>query len=130
MKRTIIALLAVALFASCQKEDENGALGGFWKILEIEKPDGSIENTVEESRFWGIQLNLLELPPTENSKVYHYCRFSHVGDSLFVQTINANSNLQEFGIYDNKNERYKVEQLSDRRMVLRSKYAKIRFRKF
>lgn len=128
MKKVIIALLAAALFASCQKEDENGALGGFWKILEIETPDGSIENTTNESRFWGIQLNLLEIRPTENSK--YYCRFSHVGDSLFVQTINADCNLQEFGIYDNKNERYKVEQLSDRRMVLRSKYAKIRFRKF
>lgn len=128
MKKLIIALFTACALISCQKEDENGELGGFWKILEIEEADGNIIKTVEESRFWAIQLNLIELRPIEQIK--YYCRFQHVGDSLFVQAIDQNCDLQAFGIYENKDERYKVEKLSDRRMVLRSKHAKIRFRKF
>ena len=60
MRKIIFLLLAMVAFTACQKEDENGDLGGFWKLLQINEAnaDAPIDVT-EESRFWGIQLNLI-----------------------------------------------------------------------
>lgn len=129
MKKIFILILATIAFTACQKEDENGDLGGFWKLMEIEEA-GAAEalNTKEENRFWGIQLNLLEIRITHEDR--HYSRFQHVGDSLFVQTIDDNTDLRAFGIYNNPNERYGVLHLNSKSMILRSKYAKLTFRKF
>lgn len=129
MRKIIFLLLATVAFTACQKEDENGDLGGFWKLLEINEENTytSIDVT-EESRFWGIQLNLLEIRIAKNNK--HYCRFQHVGDSLFIQTIDDDTDLRAYGIYNNSNERFGVLHLSSKSMILRSKYAKLTFRKF
>ena len=129
MKKIILILLATATFIACQKEDDNGDLGGFWKLLEIEETNSTTPiNVADESRFWGIQLNLLEIRLSQYDK--HYSRFQHVGDSLFVQTINDDTDLRAYGIYNNNNERYGVLHLNRKSMVLSSKYAKLTFRKF
>lgn len=130
MKKIIFALFAVALFTACQKEDENGDLGGFWKIIRLDDLNVDNEDTdiSKESRFWAIQLNLLEIRLSEYDR--HYSRFQLTGDSLFVQTIDDNTDLKAYGIYNNANERYGVLHLSDRSMILRSKHAEISFRKF
>ncbi len=129
MKKIILILLATATFIACQKEDDNGDLGGFWKLLEIEEANSTTPiNVADESRFWCIQLDLLEIRLSRYDR--HYSRFQHVGDSLFVQTINDNTDLSAYGIYNNSNERYGVLHLNSKSMVLRSKYAKLTFRKF
>lgn len=129
MKKIILILLATATFIACQKEDDNGDLGGFWKLLEIEEVNSTTPiNVADESRFWCIQLDLLEIRLSRYDR--HYSRFQHVGDSLFVQTINDNTDLSAYGIYNNSNERYGVLHLNSKSMVLRSKYAKLTFRKF
>ena len=129
MKKIILILLATATFIACQKEDDNGDLGGFWKLLEIEEANSTTPiNVADESRFWCIQLDLLEIRLSQYDR--HYSRFQHVGDSLFVQTINDNTDLSAYGIYNNSNERYGVLHLNSKSMVLRSKYAKLTFRKF
>lgn len=121
--------MATATFIACQKEDDNGDLGGFWKLLEIEEVNSTTPiNVADESRFWCIQLDLLEIRLSRYDR--HYSRFQHVGDSLFVQTINDNTDLSAYGIYNNNNERYGVLHLNRKSMVLRSKYAKLTFRKF
>lgn len=129
MRKIIFLLLAMVAFTACQKEDENGDLGGFWKLLQINEAnaDAPIDVT-EESRFWGIQLNLLEIRITKHDT--HYSRFQHVGDSLFIQTIDDDTDLRAYGIYNNSNERFGVLHLSSKSMILRSKYAKLTFRKF
>ena len=129
MKKIILILLATATFIACQKEDDNGDLGGFWKLLEIEEANSTTPiNVADESRFWCIQLDLLEIRLSRYDR--HYSRFQHVGDSLFVQTINDNTDLSAYGIYNNSNERYGVLHLNSKSMVLRSKYAQLTFRKF
>ncbi len=130
MKKTIFLLFIIATFVACQKEDENGDLGGFWKIVTLDDLSINDENTdiSNESRFWGIQLNLLEIRLSKYDR--HYSRFQHVGDSLFVQTIDDDTNLKAYGIFENSNERYGILHLSDRSMKLRSKHAEIHFRKF
>lgn len=124
MKKIIFLLLGITVFASCQKEDDNGDLGGNWKLTQIEdfENDKIIDKKMED-RFWAIQLDLIQIG---NGKG----RFQHVNDSLFVQMIRKTSEPEEYGLYDQENARYSVEHLSRKSMVLRSKYAELKFRKF
>ena len=130
MKKALFILLLATTFVACQKEDENGDLSAFWKILEIEDHStGETINLTEESHFWSIQLNLLEIRQTEEDITY--CRFQHTGDSLMVQAVEPqDADLKLWGIYDNTNERYKVLLLNSKNMILNSKYAKIIFKHF
>ena len=52
MKKTIFFLLILTGLISCQKEDHNGDLGGFWKLLQIELTENdSIINKRTENMF-------------------------------------------------------------------------------
>lgn len=124
MKKIIIALLVAVTITACQKEDDNGDLGGFWKLLKIEKSDGETIDTKEASLFWRVQLDLIQIGDC-------YGRFQHTGDSLFIQMIDvAPAILKEHGIENPANERFAVEHLSRKSMTLKSDYARLRFRKF
>lgn len=124
MKRIILILLSSLFICSCQKEDKNGDFGGMWKLLEIEKPDGSIQNTKENNYFWKVQLKLIDIQG-------QYGRFQNRGDSLFIQMINLNCpNLKKYGIYNNSDERFEIIKLNRSRMTLKSDSVKLQFRKF
>ena len=124
MKKTIFLLIGIALSVACQKEDNNGDLGGNWKLLQIEDfTSDSIIDKKEEDRFWAIQLDLIQIG---NGKG----RFQHVNDSLFVQMIRKTTNPEQYGLYDQDNARYSVEHLSRKSMILRSRFAELKFRKF
>ena len=95
-----------------------------WKLLEIEKPDGSIQNTKENNYFWKVQLKLIDIQG-------QYGRFQNRGDSLFIQMINPNCpNLKKYGIYNNSDERFEIIKLNRSRMTLKSDSVKLQFRKF
>lgn len=125
MKKIIYILTVVALFASCQKADKNGDLDGFWKLLQIEDfVNDTIVNTKEKDIFWSVQLDLMTT--TGGGKG----RFQHVGDSLFVQMIYVPSNPNSVGLYNTKDEHFKVVHLDAKKMILRSEYFGLNFRKF
>lgn len=135
MKRIIYILLAVALVISCQKADDNGDLGGFWKLLEIEDvATGVVENTKEYKRFWCVQLDLLAtMSEDDDSYNCNYGgkgRFQHVGDSLFIQMIEKRTDLTKVGIFNPENERFGVVLLNRDKMILRSDKVQLSFRKF
>ena len=124
MKKIILILLSSLFICSCQKEDKNGDFGGMWKLLEIEKPDGGIQNTKENNYFWKVQLKLIDIQG-------QYGRFQNRGDSLFIQMINPNCpNLKKYGIYNNSDERFEIIKLNRSRMTLKSDSVKLQFRKF
>lgn len=124
MKKIAILLFGLIVFTSCQKEDDNGDLGGFWKLQQIELSENdSIINTRGESRFWAVQLDLIEIGGVKG-------RFQHVGDSLFVQMITQTSGLEGFGLYNPKDERFKVLHLDRNGMVLQSNKATLTLKKF
>lgn len=124
MKKTIFFLLILTGFISCQKEDHNGDLGGFWKLLQIELTENdSLINKRTENRFWAIQLDLIEVNRAMG-------RFQHVGDSLFIQMITTKPGLEQFGLYNPENERFKVLHLNRDKMILQSGKAVLSFRKF
>ena len=124
MKRAIfIILTATTILCSCQKEDRNGDLGGFWKIMERTVSNGVTTDTKEESLFWRVQLNLMKI-------AHSYARFQHTSDSLFVQFIDHNGKgLENYGMYK-REERFAVEHLDRNGMILKSDSVRIRFRKF
>ncbi|MBO5922586.1 MAG: lipocalin-like domain-containing protein [Bacteroidaceae bacterium] len=137
MKKIIYILLTAVLASSCQKADDNGDLGGFWKLLKIEEfTTATTIDTKEYKRFWSIQLDVLATSSEDDdSYSYNYGgkgRFQHIGDSLFVQmiTISPSSDLKKVGLYNPKDERFGVVLLNRNKMILRSKDALLEFRKF
>ena len=124
MKKIVFLLLGVMLAVSCQKLDDNGDLGGNWKLLQIEEFErDTIINTKMDDCFWAIQLDLLQIG-------YNFGRFYHIGDSLIVQMINVPYNSKKYGLYNPKNDRFGVIHLDRKKMILKSKYAELDFRKF
>lgn len=82
MKKGILISILILTMCCCQKEDDNGHLGGYWKLLEITDNSGETTNTKEESLFWAIQLDLIQIGNNLG-------RFQHTGDSLFIQMIDT-----------------------------------------
>lgn len=124
MKKFLFIILGMTLFTSCQKADHNGDLGGFWKLQQIElAKNDSVINKKQESRFWAIQLDLIQIGSGKG-------RFQHVGDSLYVQMITNITSPNDYGIFNPKDERFGVIQLNRKRMTLRSKDATLTFSKF
>jgi len=125
MKKTIFTIAIITLLCSCQKEDKNGDLGGFWKLMSITtQNDGITQNTKQDSRFWAIQLKLIQI----NN---HLGRFQHKGDSLLIQMIDQSGDkLKEYGLFRAEDERFKIEHLDRNSMTLQSEYAKLRLKKF
>jgi hypothetical protein len=125
MKKLIYILLCTTLFASCQKADDNGDLGGFWKLLQIEEVgNDTIIDKRNEDRFWAIQLRMIT---TNNGGKG---RFQHTGDSLFVQMLQKPQDAKAVGLYNHEDERFEVLILNRNSMVLRSSDATLTFRKF
>lgn len=124
MKKIIFILLGITMLVSCQKEDKNGDLGGFWKLMQIELSENdSVINKKQESYFWSIQLELIQIGDGKG-------RFQHVGDSLYVQMIIMPKKPEEYGLFNPGNERFGVIHLDRSRMVLRSMDATLTLKKF
>lgn len=124
MKKLILFLLGIVTITSCQKEDNNGDLGGWWKLQQIELTENdSIISKREETRFWAIQLNLIEIGRQKG-------RFQHAGDSLYIQMITQKSGLENYGLFNPTDERLKVLHLDRKNMILQSNKAVLKFKKF
>ena len=116
--------MATAMLASCQKEDENGDLCGFWKLMQVEETiNGNIINTRDCSLFWAIQLDLIQIGSGK-------CRFQHVKDSLYIQMITMPHSPNKYGLFNPKDERFGVLHLDRNGMILRSNKATLTFKKF
>lgn len=125
MKKLIHILLCTTLLASCQKADDNGDLGGFWKLLQIEEiSNDTIIDKRNEDRFWAIQLRMIT---TNNGGKG---RFQYTDDSLFVQMLQKPSDAKAVGLYNHEDEHFGVTILNRSKMVLQSKDVTLTFRKF
>ena len=125
MTRKAISLLLciTALLCSCQKEDKNGNLGGFWKVMQLTPANKAGIDCKEKALFWRVQLQLMQIGEV-------YARFEHAGDSLNLQIIGSyNSALREYGVYK-KDESFAVLHLDRNGMTLKSDSTVIRFKKF
>ncbi len=122
-------LFVFTLTVSCQKADDNGYLGAFWKLLEVEyHADSSKSDLRQQSLFMAVQLNLMQF----GGNGLHYARFRHCGDSLFVQMIGddfKNDFLRSFGM-NGPEQRFFVRKLNENCLILESEYSRLRFKKF
>lgn len=122
-------LMSLLLFTACQKADDNGELGGFWKLVESEDiATGAVNNFSEKNYFLAVQLDLMEFC----TLVANYARFQHRGDSLYVQMIGDDlpaGLLSIFG-FQTAEQNFFVERLSDKRLVLRTLLSRLTFKKF
>lgn len=63
LKRNVVAILAVLsltfIISACDKSAKNGALEGMWRVIRVERTDGTVS---EPKRcFWSFQLGLAQL---------------------------------------------------------------------
>jgi hypothetical protein len=125
MKKILYIILCTTLLTSCQKADDNGDLGGWWKLLEIEElENGTVIDKRNEDCFWAIQLKLLV---TSNGGKG---RFQHIGDSLFIQLQEYSPETKNDGFYNPENERFGVNKLTGKSMILQSEKVVLKLRKF
>ena len=124
MRRIVFLLLGIGLFFSCQKLDDNGDFGGYWKLLQIDDFEGdSIIDKRGEDRFWAVQLDLIQIGTGKG-------RFQRTDDSLFIQMIYKTEKPEEYGLFHQEDASYCIEHLTNRSMGLRCNEARLLFRKF
>ncbi len=136
------ALLAAVLVCSCEIEmSSNGKLDGMWHLVSVDTLSTSgVRDMSEERIYWSFQNRLLELD--DKSGVNHSVLYRfELSDGIL--------NLRDPYIYDRENgdkpltniimlvpfgineleENFTVEGLGHGKMVLRSEYLRLKFRK-
>ena len=136
------ALLAAVLVCSCEIEmSGNGRLDGMWHLVSVDTLSTSgVRDMSEERIYWSFQNRLLELD--DKSGVNHSVLYRfELSDGIL--------NLRDPYIYDRENgdkpltniimlvpfgineleENFTVEGLGHGKMVLRSEYLRLKFRK-
>ena len=125
MKKILYALLCTLLLTACQKADDNGDLGGYWKLLQIEElKNDTIIDKRNEDRFWAIQLRMIT---TNNGGKG---RFQHIGDSLYIQMTQSPTEPKAVGLYNHLDEHFGINALDRNAMILQSDEVVLKFRKF
>ena len=105
MKQIILCVcLLLGVLCSCDKKPINGKLDGRWQLMTIEYNDGSIKEC--ERIYCSIQLHLVELM----DKV-------------------TEEDLNRFGLNSSVTH-FEVEKATGSKMILKSDYARLTYRKF
>ncbi|MBQ8735577.1 MAG: lipocalin-like domain-containing protein [Bacteroidaceae bacterium] len=127
---SIVSLVLFFALSSCQKADDNGDLGGYWKLMQVEYlGTDSIVNHKENSHFMAVQLDLMQFTALG---VSHYARFVHKGNSLNISMIGADAPkklLSAFG-FNGQEQHFYVNKLTDKRLIIESFSSKLTFKKF
>ena len=94
-------------------------------MLQIEELENdTIIDKREQDCFWAIQLRMIT---TKNGGKG---RFQHTGDSLFIQMLQKPADCKEVGMYNGGDERFGVNKLTKKSMILQSDKVILTFRKF
>lgn len=145
--RNILALLIVASFTACDSYLINGHLDGMWQLQTIERnnPDTIIRN--EGDLFYSFQRHTLIIGDYNNPNELvghlkdeqYVSLFEYERDSLIIGEFHLyykrenlpydTTRLKRFGIYD-KHTAFHIEELTAKRLVLRSDSALITMRKY
>lgn len=145
--RKILYLLALGMMiVSCELETSgNGKLDGYWQMCQVDTlTTGGVTDTRESLIYWGIQGKLLQIRYSENN-VY-------MGEGLLFRFENDNSLLtlsspvvhhlyetdepiddvellKPYGIY-RLEEKFTIEQLDDKYMILTNDVLRLHFRRY
>lgn len=140
-----LTLSVIALLLSCESYLINGDLDGFWQARSIEnKHTGEITNCNGDI-YYSFQQELVLVSymsptiPTGQMKENYIAYFTHENDSITMSdfrlyldkdaTQATLPELAKFGLYETYN-RFQVEKLDSRSLILNSEKSRIVFRKY
>ena len=139
MRKILFFVLAITLFVSCDKIDDNGDFGGMWQMTEWKRiHDGEILADKYSGIYWSVQLDLMQfgLNKSNYNNDFYLARFKRTTDSLSLGTVYSRPNddivgydvLAPYGVPDNG--KFAIDKLSHSALILRSKDAVLTFRKY
>lgn len=143
----ILTFIIISSFTACDNYLINGQLDGIWQLQTIERnnPDTIISN--EGDLFYSFQRHTVlvgdYINPGEHVgqlKTEQYdCLFERIGDSIMMQEFQLyymrenqpydTTKLKKFGLYEKKNA-FRIEELTIKRLRLRSDSALLTMRKY
>lgn len=145
--RNILALLIVASFTACNSYLINGHLDGMWQLQTIERNNPDTIIRTEGDLFYSFQRHTVLIGDYSNpdelvghlKDEQYVSLFEYERDSLIIGEFHLyykrenlpydTTRLKRFGIYD-KHTAFHIEELTAKRMVLRSDSALITMRKY
>ena len=142
MKKITFLFAAFLLLTSCEIEfSNNGKLDGFWQLIAVDTLATQHTSDLKTSgRTWAFQGRLLEMRDTKGGYSDLYFSFEHRGDSLFLDSpylsdrdaddikITDVNIVRPYGVNGLKEE-FEIENLSNNKLVLRSKTLRLMLRK-
>lgn len=142
MKKITFLFAALLLLTSCEIEfSNNGKLDGFWQMIAVDTLATQHTSDLKTSgRTWAFQGRLLEMRDTKGGYSDLYFSFEHRGDSLFLDSpylsdrdaddikITDVNIVRPYGVNGLK-EGFKIESLSNNKLILRSKTLRLLFKK-
>lgn len=142
MKKITFLFAAFLLLTSCEIEfSNNGKLDGFWQLIAVDTLATQHTSDLKTSgRTWAFQGRLLEMRDTKGGYSDLYFSFEHRGDSLFLDSpylsdrdvddikITDVNIVRPYGVNGLK-EGFEIENLSNNKLILRSKTLRLMLRK-
>ena len=142
MKKITFLFAALLLLTSCEIEfSNNGKLDGFWQLIAVDTLSTQHTSDLKTSgRTWAFQGRLLEMRDTKGGYSDLYFSFEHRGDSLFLDSpylsdrdvddikITDINIVRPYGVNGLK-EGFEIENLSNNKLILRSKTLRLMLRK-
>lgn len=142
MKKITFLFAAFLLLTSCEIEfSNNGKLDGFWQLIAVDTLATQHTSDLKTSgRTWAFQGRLLEMRDTKGGFSDLYFSFEHRGDSLFLDSpylsdrdvddikITDVNIVRPYGVNGLK-EGFEIENLSNNKLILRSKTLRLMLRK-
>lgn len=136
MRQTLLFLLLLLGISSCDKAPINGKLDGRWQLMTIEYENGRVEECYRI--YYSIQLHLVEISDKGGKGGTFIGRFSYKDDEVTMSDFRRRgqeeelatlAELQTFGI-SLPLTHFKVEKATSEKLILKSDYARLNFRKF
>lgn len=136
MKQIILCVcLLLGVLCSCDKKPINGKLDGRWQLMTIDYNDGSIKEC--ERIYCSIQLHLVELMDKGTTPLTLIGHFSSadgvmMGEFKYQDNMEATvteEDLNRFGLNSSVTH-FEVEKATGSKMILKSDYARLTYRKF
>ena len=140
-----LTLSVIALLLSCESYLINGDLDGFWQVKSIENKQTGEMTVCNGDIYYSFQQELVLVLyvsptiPTGQMKENYIAYFTHENDSitmsdfrLYLDKDATQATLPEiakFGLYETYN-RFQVEKLDSRSLILNSEKSRIVFRKY
>ncbi|MBO7102317.1 MAG: lipocalin-like domain-containing protein [Bacteroidaceae bacterium] len=136
--RIILTLVISFAFLACSRTETNGALGGNWQMTEWKqiRNDSLIATQNDVQLHYTIHRDLLKCQNFTQSNEYYLATFHRTADSLVIENI-YHSPIDTLVRFDELSivgidgtGRFRIEQLTNEKMILLNTAYQLTFRKY